>query len=82
MKSLLTIIGVSHKGFFAPSAEKSYVGLKCFVSSASEYGGHLIVQLVDPNTGKNIPGEMYWKDDFIYDQEEDKDYLDMLEKLL
>jgi len=77
MKSLLTIIGVSHKGFFAPSAEKSYVGLKCFV-----YGeDNNLVQPVNPNTGRNIPGEVHWKDNFIYEQEEDKEYLEILNNL-
>jgi hypothetical protein len=81
MKPLLTIIGMSHKGHFNLGAEKSYIGLKCFVSIASEYSGPTIVQLVDPNTGKKIPGEIYRKDDFIYEQEEDKEYLEILNQL-
>jgi len=77
MKPLLTIIGLSSKARYGPDIEKSYVGLKCFV-----YGeDNNLVQLVDPNTGRNIPGEVHWKDNFIYEQEEDKEYLSLLEQL-
>jgi len=77
MKQLLTIIDVQEpEGRFL----RKFIGYNCYTCRPL-LNLSTIVQLVDPNTGLDIPYGLYWKDNFIYEQQEDKEYLAILNNL-